>query len=332
METLEKPNKKSLETKEKEIQYHFEEMAEIEPAAIELVKQLKEKIENGEYDALISDDAGGRIPTLLLRKIFREITPDKKIGTLFVAAGHSLPNRGNYDRLDNPNFEFEDDKVEDGNITNKKIGTDYQKLLDYLKKFKEQNKVTKPLLVTQFIRRGASIGALSYALHDVGIQADIAALEIAFEDDFWHYISPGTKVFYAPKDRLARKGRSLKISEEHEKLSGVEKTKGEYSPIPLATRKREHPSVPYSEFANLAQQLEKKYYGDKYNEYYERVFERSDEIEEKIRQDMSKILDRPITPQDIQKIQKDINLAREDVDLMAKKVIDKVWEKDLVKD
>ena len=62
MEILEKPgHQKTPEVQREEPKYHFEEMTEIEPAAIELVKQLKEKIERGEYDALISDDAGGRM-------------------------------------------------------------------------------------------------------------------------------------------------------------------------------------------------------------------------------------------------------------------------------
>ncbi len=46
-------------------EYHFEEIAEIEQAVASLISQLKEKIKNGEYDTLISDDTGGRIPTLI---------------------------------------------------------------------------------------------------------------------------------------------------------------------------------------------------------------------------------------------------------------------------
>ncbi len=57
-------------------------------------------------------------------------------------------------------------------------------------------------------------------------------------------------------------------------------------------------------------------------------FEKDDEIEKKIREEMRKISDRPITEEDIEKIQKNINLAREDIDVLSERIIKKVWGKE----
>jgi len=40
---------------------------------------------------------------------------------------------------------------------------------------------------------------------------------------------------------------------------------------------------------------------------------------------MNKISNRPITTEDIQKIQNNINLTREDIDLMSERIIRELW-------
>jgi hypothetical protein len=319
MKTIEEPisPEKSNEKEVVEKHYHFEEMAEIEPAAIELVKKLKESIEEGKYDALISDDAGGRIPTLLLRKIMRKIRPDKEVPTLFVKGGFSTPgrsrHRGNWD-MGEEMRQFDESNITDEEAAKaeeskremeKESNKDQEKLLDYLKNFKDRFHPKNPLLVTQFIRTGASVGALSEALREAGLVENVSIVTL---------------------EKEGKTSTHHKISEEHEKLSGVEKANGRYSPIPSATRKREHPLLPYSEWKILKQELDKEYYGDKYNDYYKDVFPRYEEVEKMIREDMDIMSDRPISKEEIQKIQNDINLAREDIDLMSERIIKEVWD------
>ena len=83
---MEKQNLEAFD-RSPEKQFHFAEIAGIEPAVISLAKQLKEEIDRGSYDTLISDDVGGRIPTLILRKILKARNPDNKLSTFFVASG-----------------------------------------------------------------------------------------------------------------------------------------------------------------------------------------------------------------------------------------------------
>ncbi len=276
MEKIEKTINSGIEAKEVLPKYYFEEMAEIEPAVIEVVAQLKDAIEKGEYDALISDDAGGRVPTLILRKIFKQVNPNKDIWTLFVAAGHSLPNRAGYYELDNPFFN--DDRAQNEILKaqtgrDKKVA-DFKKLEDYLNKFKDSNGTNKALVVTQFIRRGASMGGLLSALKRVGIETDVAALEVAFMDDARYFIPSGTKIFWAPKSRNLRGGKSLTVAEEHEKLSGVEKSKEGFSPIPVPTRSRKSPLSTFDDYLELRMPIAAKLYGDQWNDYHKRPRER----------------------------------------------------------
>ncbi len=144
-----KPERESGEEAKK---YNLEQFAEIEKSTISLVGQLKERIDRGEYDTLISDDASGRMHALVLRKIINErnrklhpeLPPEETdIKTRFVAGGrHS------------------------GEIT--------KKLMDFFQKLKPEVK-KKALLVTEYIETGGSIAWLARLLSDAGIEFDIAA-------------------------------------------------------------------------------------------------------------------------------------------------------------
>ena len=70
------PSKDILEYENK---YNFPEIMElIKPALINLIEQLKDSIESGEYETIISDEASARIPSLIVRKILKEKYPDNQ--------------------------------------------------------------------------------------------------------------------------------------------------------------------------------------------------------------------------------------------------------------
>ena len=92
---MENPEKLEIKTDkaEKEPHYNFPEIAEMESAMISLIEKLKDKIEKGEYNALIVDDIGGRIPALVLRKLMTEkgsYNKENKLNTFFVTGGARL--------------------------------------------------------------------------------------------------------------------------------------------------------------------------------------------------------------------------------------------------
>jgi len=138
-----------------ERKYNFKEIAELEKPIENLVGQLKEAIDSGKYDTLIGDDASGRIPTLILRKVilerFRKLHPDatpeqerEAVKTFFIAGGYAKNN-------------------------------------EELRKFfseKLKNNVTKKVLfITEAIVSGSTVNRVIRLLEGEGISSDVAAVE-----------------------------------------------------------------------------------------------------------------------------------------------------------
>ncbi|MDP1718898.1 MAG: hypothetical protein Q8L24_00525 [bacterium] len=142
---LEKEPPKSVE---KELRYNSPEIEDIEPAFISLIKKLREEIKSGEYDTLISDEVGGRIPTLALRKVFESKNPKNKLKTFFVAAG-----RG---------------------------GLDEEALQTFFKKIAPE--VKKALVVTEFVNTGESMANLAWQLERGGLKNFDVATVLATVD------------------------------------------------------------------------------------------------------------------------------------------------------
>ncbi|OHB23131.1 MAG: hypothetical protein A2939_01910 [Parcubacteria group bacterium RIFCSPLOWO2_01_FULL_48_18] len=191
------PEKEAAKAEELE-QFHFGEIAELEPAMASLVEQLKEKIEAGEYDTLISDEIGGRIPTLVLRKIIKTIRPNANLETYFISSGKTyLPSEGT---------------------------EDYRKLFGHIQKITRNTR--KALIVTQFIFKGGTVSALYRLLEKAGVEdVGVAALRYAFLERIGF---PKEKLYIGTRDR------SIAIDEEHFDFFGVRKPeKKSFSPHPL---------------------------------------------------------------------------------------------------
>jgi hypothetical protein len=140
----------NLESIKKENICKREEIMDIERSSIELVRQLKDKIDSGEYDTLISDDVGGRIPTLILEKVFKKRGQD--IQTFFISGGRR--------RRDNV-MEIEDDYA----------------LGDFISKRKDS--IKKALLVTEYMHSGGTIRDIALLFEKQGLtNFDVASLTI----------------------------------------------------------------------------------------------------------------------------------------------------------
>lgn len=180
MKTLERPSfesEKKLEKKETEAKYNFEAIAELEKPMESLTEQLKESIDKGEYDTLISDDAGGRIPTLVMRKVMMarmrkqnpDLTPEQEreaLQTYFVAGGQAELN-------------------EDA----------FKELLD-----KDRLKPKKVLLVTELISSGDSMRKLGDLLESAKIDFDFTAAESDFDRNHYRGEIYNRHLLYIGKD------------------------------------------------------------------------------------------------------------------------------------
>jgi hypoxanthine phosphoribosyltransferase len=242
-------------------EYNFELMKEMEPVMSSLVMKLKTEIETGEYGALLSDEVGGRIPTLILRKIMKEKGPNVDIKTFFLAAGTGLEGKAT-SYIPTPFV--------------KTRRQDYEKLKSYLKKAKTDKKL---LIITEFIQTGHSIHSIVEALQNLGIQNfDIATLYLAatdYPDNIAqrHRNISGKKIIYGSDEEFDPGFGTM-----HHQLSGLTKSYY-YQPYPTTAAKYKREGKPLARTDKESQ------------------------------------------------IQEKINKAREDVDLMAERVIEKVWEK-----
>jgi len=225
------------EPKEAETETHYnfgEAMREVEAAVTSLVEQLKEKIETGEeYSALLSDDAGGRIPTLVLEKIFREKSP-KKIRTYFLGggstAGHKHQDQEKYEQL-----------------------TKYLGTMDLGDK--------KLLIVTQFISSGETLDKIGVALKDIGVtHFDIASMYVGrdkaieplkkyFQETFGAELMIGKGEWAPGNDFMAN---------YHTSISGIKSQKDPYSPMPIKVGKQEEINQSREDIALMAQKIIKK--------------------------------------------------------------------------
>ncbi|MDX1535730.1 MAG: hypothetical protein R3346_03155 [Candidatus Spechtbacterales bacterium] len=107
-----------------------------------IVLELKEKI--GDYDAILSDDASGRLISLILREVFKN-EKGEGLPTNFVLAGRYLE----YPRRIEKMKEYLEDRLEG---------------------------VEKILIVTEYIETGRGLSKLLNVLREMGIDFDIAAL------------------------------------------------------------------------------------------------------------------------------------------------------------
>lgn len=81
----ENPAEKSSERK-----YNFEQIAGMKEGLVSLVGKLKDKIDAGYYETLISDEIRGRLPTLVLRKILQSRNHNKELQTYFLSLGRGV--------------------------------------------------------------------------------------------------------------------------------------------------------------------------------------------------------------------------------------------------
>ena len=136
-------------------EYNFEIMQEVEESMLSLVGKLKDKIEAGEYYGLISDEAGGRVPTLVLRAIVKRKGYQKENG------------------VEKPRENIE-------TYLGVVPGGSKDGLEKYINKLKIP-KDKKLLIVTQFISRGSRLRQIMSFLKKAGLDNfDIAAASIAY--------------------------------------------------------------------------------------------------------------------------------------------------------
>jgi hypothetical protein len=165
------------------------EISELEYPIQNIIRQLKDKIDSGHYDLLVGDDASGRIPALILKKIFDrqyEKRGLEKPELRFIAGGRFL----------------------DREIKENKIN---QLVREYTPLYHKN-----ALLITEYIQTGIGMQNTLEALKTSGLNVEIASLSSSgyssIEDTISEPIYPG------------RIGETVPLVYGVARISGVTKT------------------------------------------------------------------------------------------------------------
>lgn len=177
-------------------EFEIEEFERAKPCFENLVKQLIPAVKNHEYNLIIGDDVSGRLPTLVVGGLIKEIYRREKIDIpqiLFFLGGRSSCR---------------------------------EKISEHLQKLAKENKIDlkqgKTLVVTEYMSSGRSMVDFLGAIKEAGLSGDLAALNT--EVDSALYQNKASR-FYHPefKDlRIYSGGTELLFwGEKH--LTGIDK-------------------------------------------------------------------------------------------------------------
>lgn len=136
---------------------HYKEIAELEESLRQILEELRPHLEKNEYRLIVGDDASGRIPTLIMRKVIDEIYG--KLGylkprILFVAGGVS------------PFLKLGERKMKKMSLLLK------EKILSRF----DSGEDVKALLVTDTISTGSTLEMFRKVFGSVGLSFDVAAV------------------------------------------------------------------------------------------------------------------------------------------------------------
>ncbi|MFA5830933.1 MAG: hypothetical protein WC878_03840 [Candidatus Paceibacterota bacterium] len=167
---------------------HFSEVEELREPVEKILAEIAPRLEKGEYQLLIGDDASGRVPTWVWKKIIGEMYEEKgfpPIETVYIAGSGSS---GKSQNLTGGAFQEKKEKIED--------------FLKYLSEGKESQKIrvraplSRVLISTDSVFTGTSLDPLMEVLKEGGIPFDIIAIGLQKTHSGDKGIRSGQKIIY----------------------------------------------------------------------------------------------------------------------------------------
>lgn len=311
--------------------YNFPEIMEkLKPAMISLVRQLKDAIEKGEYQTLISDDARGRIPTLILRGLFKNKAPNAKdLQTYFLAFG-----RGESDNIELASFiASKKDVLGKVLIVTEFIheGNALRKIYDV---FETKNQFTNYDIATSFCSNTLSRD-LNTVLSGSERETRVRKWNGIPEPVWKHNLIVGQHIDGELESRSGINGlreltgvkrRTVPSINTTDWTDWIDDQKIIGTHPDTLKNITENPEPSYNQVKDEQKRL------DKYGQYgfgkNGRGYQFASEEEERQILDglRSKMPQKQLTTEEAYKIQKTINSAREDVDVLVDEIIKEVWK------
>ncbi len=130
----------------------------------EVILQLKDKIDKGEYDYIVGDDASGRVPVLVFSTFLKKVYEEK---------GFDLPQT----------FFFAGGTPTDVSVRDWKLSEIKSTVGDFLESRPRSSSDNRVLLMTDYVLHGNSLKTLCDALKELEIKYDIATLAASFDNN-----------------------------------------------------------------------------------------------------------------------------------------------------
>jgi adenine/guanine phosphoribosyltransferase-like PRPP-binding protein len=290
-ENMEEIQSKSEVSKER---YNFPEIEHLRPGLLNICQKMKADIETNKWDILVSDETGGRIPTLVIWNLIKKFHPANPPKPFFISSGLSYRPTTAEESFD----EYE-----------------------YYKKITSGAKSV--LLVTQYIRTGETIKGMVGSLEMADIKKeniDVAAV-VTIDDD-----KNLERVLGHEEGKIFAGTSEARISDSvvegfYPRFTGVSQDKTKYSPAPIKlteniqkTGKRGFlmKEEDYRKIFNL-----EDYAGS--SGIYEKV------IDKKKRDAYKQKDKKPLSPEEERELQENIKKAREDVNTLVRELLRDVW-------
>lgn len=208
---------------------------------------LKERLNNGEVNLLIGDDASGRSPALIIKKVVDEVYEEKNIpkpGLIFIAGGETIQSED----------ESLDEIPEINQERVKKIKLHLEKLINQGLIAEKSNNLHKTvLIITEGMFSGYGLRELIQALRKIGLPTEVVSVYVPsdasaaeFEDRL------GVKIYHGTTDA----GLIVALHED-KTASGVSKKPGQIfaQPHTNETGTRENLQPSRNSISNVAARL-----------------------------------------------------------------------------
>lgn len=278
----------------KEEKFNFPEIEGLRRGLINICRKMKIDIEANKWDILVSDETGGRIPTLVIWNLIKKFHPEKPPRPFFISSGQS----------------YRPKTVDDVFVH-----------LDHFKKITVG--AEKALLITQYIRNGGTMKSMISDLEMANIKKeniDVAGV-VTHEND-----SELKKTLNHREGKAFAGTSEMGVQDNvveafYPKFTGVIQDRTKYSPVPIKLTE----SIKKTEKRGflISESLWKEIFGieGKENriEFYGKVKDegRNAEYDKRDKE--------PLSPEEEKALQENINKARQDVDTMAQAILKEVW-------
>jgi len=283
----------SIEIEQTE-KYNFPEVESLREGLFEICEKMKGNIEANKWTKLLSDETGGRIPTLVIWNLIKHFHPNDAPEPFFLSNGVSY-------------VQFTEEAA--------------REQIEYLKKIVKPE--DKYLLITEFVRLGTTMKSMINNLDTVGIKKeniDVAGVVSDHDQEFLKrkFRSPDSNVYVG--DRHAHTTR-VDVEAFFPRFTGVIQDREEYDPVPI--RLVDKIKQTGSRGGLIDQDEWNEIFGITGKETQKQLIEKSrDEVSqsEHARRDR-----KPLSKKEKVELQDNINKAREDVNTLVREILKKIW-------